>query len=236
MRDGGVPRCRSVAAARRRLYRGYTAFLRTGPGRWTAIQIAARSTRSSCARRGGHVGAGLMLPSLNMTTTGAKSGQPRTATVLYFSDGDDVIVIASSFGRDKHPAWYHNLKAHPDATLERVGPRGALPRGRGRGRGRARTALRPRRPRLRRLRRLPRAHREDRPPDPDHAPGAGRLECARASILDGAGNFLDAVGSFFDSLASVDVLDLLIGMAAFVAYLTLRSLALLQHPARRVPA
>ena len=50
---------------------------------------------------------------------------------------------------------------------------------------------------------------------------------ARASILDGAGNFLDAVGSFFDSLASVDVLDLFIGMAAFVVYLTLRARALL---------
>ena len=63
---------------------------------------------------------------------------------------------------------------------------------------------------------------------------------ARASILDGAGNFLDAVGSFFDRLASVDLLDLLIGMAAFVAYLTLRSRALLNilraaYPREQIP-
>ena len=122
MRDGGVPR---VDPLRRRgaLYRGYTRFLRTGAGRWTAIQTARVDPFILRATRG-HVGAGLMLPSLNMTTTGAKSGQPRTATVLYFSDGDDVIVIASSFGRDKHPAWYHNLKAHPDATLECSGRAG----------------------------------------------------------------------------------------------------------------
>ena len=62
-----------------------------------------------------------------------------------------------------------------------------------------------------------------------------------ASILDGAGNFLDAVGSFFDSLAAVDLLDLLIGMAAFVLYLTLRSRALRNilraaYPDQEIPA
>jgi uncharacterized membrane protein YbhN (UPF0104 family) len=66
------------------------------------------------------------------------------------------------------------------------------------------------------------------------------MQVLPASILDGAGNFLDAVGSFFDSLASVDLLDLLIGMAAFVAYLTMRSLALRNilraaYPAEEVP-
>jgi deazaflavin-dependent oxidoreductase (nitroreductase family) len=122
MRDGRVPH---VDPLRRRgaFYRGYTRFLRTGAGRWTAIQ-AARVDPHLLRVTGGRVGAGLVLPSLNITTTGAKSGEPRTATLLYFSDGDDVILIASSFGRDKHPAWYHNLKAHPDATLERSGRAG----------------------------------------------------------------------------------------------------------------
>jgi deazaflavin-dependent oxidoreductase (nitroreductase family) len=122
MKDGGVPR---VDPLRRHgaIYRGYTRFLRTGTGRWIAIQAARVDPLLLRATRG-YVGAGLMLPSVNMTTTGAKSGQPRTTTLLYFSDGDDVIVIASSFGRDKHPAWYHNLKAHPDTTLERSGRTG----------------------------------------------------------------------------------------------------------------
>jgi deazaflavin-dependent oxidoreductase (nitroreductase family) len=122
MKAGAVPR---VDPLRRRgaLYGAYTRFLRTGAGRWTAIQAARVDPYLLRATRG-HLGAGLVLPSLNLTTTGAKSGQPRTATVLYFSDGDDVIVIASSFGRDKHPAWYHNLKAHPEATLARSGHTG----------------------------------------------------------------------------------------------------------------
>ena len=49
---------------------------------------------------------------------------------------------------------------------------------------------------------------------------------ARASILDGAGNFFDAIGSFFDSLAHVEFVPLLAGMAVFVGYLSMRALAL----------
>ena len=65
----------------------------------------------------GRISTALTLPVANLITTGAKSGLRRTAAVLYFTDGDDVILIASSFGRDKHPGWYHNLKVHPEATL-----------------------------------------------------------------------------------------------------------------------
>ena len=116
MSDRGVPRFDPLAH-RGPFYRAYTAFLRTRTGRWTAINLAAPVDPLLLRATGGRVSAGMMLPSVNLTTTGAKSGQPRTATVLYFSDGDDVILIASSFGRDKHPAWYHNLTAHPQATL-----------------------------------------------------------------------------------------------------------------------
>jgi deazaflavin-dependent oxidoreductase (nitroreductase family) len=59
------------------------------------------------------------MPFASVTTTGAKSGQPRTSAVLYFNDGDDVILIASNYGGTRHPAWYHNLKAHPQAQLRR---------------------------------------------------------------------------------------------------------------------
>jgi deazaflavin-dependent oxidoreductase (nitroreductase family) len=59
------------------------------------------------------------MPFASMTTTGAKSGQSRTSAVLYFNDGDDVILIASNYGGTRHPAWYHNLKAHPQVTLQR---------------------------------------------------------------------------------------------------------------------
>ncbi|MFC0435126.1 nitroreductase family deazaflavin-dependent oxidoreductase [Kutzneria buriramensis] len=53
-----------------------------------------------------------------MTTTGAKSGKPHTNPVVYFHDGDRIYVIASAAGAPKHPAWYHNLVANPDLTVE----------------------------------------------------------------------------------------------------------------------
>jgi len=52
-----------------------------------------------------------------LTTTGARSGVLRTLPVLALDDGDAVVVIASNFGRPHHPAWYHNLRAHPRAQV-----------------------------------------------------------------------------------------------------------------------
>jgi deazaflavin-dependent oxidoreductase (nitroreductase family) len=49
---------------------------------------------------------------------GAKSGTKRTSPLLYVEDGDDVVVIASKGGYPKHPAWYHNLAANPDTTVQ----------------------------------------------------------------------------------------------------------------------
>lgn len=67
----------------------------------------------------GRFGTSVPMPFASMTTIGARSGQPRTTAVIYFNDGDDVILIASNYGRTRHPSWYHNLKAHPQAHLER---------------------------------------------------------------------------------------------------------------------
>ena len=53
-----------------------------------------------------------------LTTTGAKSGQQRTTPLVYTRDGDRLIIIASAAGADKHPAWFHNLVANPQVTLE----------------------------------------------------------------------------------------------------------------------
>jgi deazaflavin-dependent oxidoreductase (nitroreductase family) len=61
-----------------------------------------------------------------LTTTGARSGQRRTAPVLAIPDGEAFIVIASNFGRPRNPAWYHNLKADPRAWAEVEGSGRAL--------------------------------------------------------------------------------------------------------------
>ena len=57
------------------------------------------------------------VPSATLKATGAKSGRVREAQVAYFHDGPDVVVMASNYGGDKHPQWYHNLLAHPECGL-----------------------------------------------------------------------------------------------------------------------
>jgi deazaflavin-dependent oxidoreductase (nitroreductase family) len=49
---------------------------------------------------------------------GAKSGVRRTSPLQYVEDGENVVVIASKGGFPKHPAWFHNLKANPDTTVQ----------------------------------------------------------------------------------------------------------------------
>ena len=50
-------------------------------------------------------------------TIGAKSGQVRKVPLQYAMAGEDIVLIASSGGAPKHPAWYHNLRAHPDVKV-----------------------------------------------------------------------------------------------------------------------
>ncbi|TMR23926.1 nitroreductase family deazaflavin-dependent oxidoreductase [Nonomuraea turkmeniaca] len=57
-------------------------------------------------------------PLVLLTTTGAKSGRAVTTPVMYLMDGERYVVIASNAGADNHPAWYHNLLATPEATVE----------------------------------------------------------------------------------------------------------------------
>lgn len=57
-------------------------------------------------------------PLLLLTTTGARTGRPYTAPMMYMPDGDRLIVFASNIGAPRHPDWYHNLVAYPDVTVE----------------------------------------------------------------------------------------------------------------------
>ncbi|HKC75846.1 MAG TPA: nitroreductase/quinone reductase family protein, partial [Chloroflexota bacterium] len=53
---------------------------------------------------------------LLLTTTGRKTGQPRTWPISFQVDGDNLIMVASAGGQPQHPAWYLNLQAHPNVT------------------------------------------------------------------------------------------------------------------------
>ncbi|GAA1464877.1 nitroreductase family deazaflavin-dependent oxidoreductase [Microbacterium thalassium] len=61
---------------------------------------------------------GILVPSLVLRTTGARSGEPREAELMYTPDGRGrAIVAGTSFARSRHPAWSTNLLAHPDAEI-----------------------------------------------------------------------------------------------------------------------
>lgn len=66
----------------------------------------------------GHTLPGMSGPMLLLDHVGAKSGAKRTTPLLYFRDGDDVVIVASKGGFPKHPAWFHNLLANPETTVQ----------------------------------------------------------------------------------------------------------------------
>ena len=57
-------------------------------------------------------------PLMLLTTIGARTGLPRTSIVTYSRDGERYAIAASKGGAPTHPAWYHNLVANPDVTVE----------------------------------------------------------------------------------------------------------------------
>lgn len=57
-------------------------------------------------------------PMLLLDHVGAKSAKQRTTPLVYVRDSDKVAIIASKGGNPRHPAWFHNLRAHPDTTIQ----------------------------------------------------------------------------------------------------------------------
>ena len=106
----------------RRLVRRLAA---TGPGSWVLARVLHHADRVVYRATGERTTFAAVisgLPVVMLTSTGAKSGRETTVPLLGFEDGDAVLVIASNYGQARHPAWYHNLRAHPRA---RIGLRGA---------------------------------------------------------------------------------------------------------------
>jgi F420H(2)-dependent quinone reductase len=82
--------------------------------RWTG-KLNIPLYRLSGGRIGGRIA---KAPVLLLTTTGRKSGQQRTAPVVYLKDGENLVVIGSNAGHNRTPAWSLNLKANPAAEVE----------------------------------------------------------------------------------------------------------------------
>jgi len=71
-----------------------------------------RRTGGRIGHRAGHI------TNLLLTTTGRKSGEPRTVTLTYMADGENYILVASNGGADRHPVWWLNLKKTPRAQVQ----------------------------------------------------------------------------------------------------------------------
>lgn len=68
---------------------------------------------------GGRVGGRIQgNPMLLLDTTGRKTGKKRTTPLLYLPDGPNVVIVASKGGASKHPAWWLNLRAHPETVVQ----------------------------------------------------------------------------------------------------------------------
>lgn len=72
--------------------------------------------RASGGRIGGRFRYGA--PVLLLTTVGRRSGQRRTAPLLYERDGENLVVVASKGGMSRHPLWYRNLESNPEVEVE----------------------------------------------------------------------------------------------------------------------
>ena len=85
----------------------------------TLLKIVSKTHVFLYRLTGGRVGGTIRkAPVVLLTTTGRKSGQPRTAPLLAMQDGENMVVVASNGGSDRHPVWWLNLQKQPEADLQ----------------------------------------------------------------------------------------------------------------------
>jgi deazaflavin-dependent oxidoreductase (nitroreductase family) len=109
-----------MSPTRRRLSpyeRALESFGRSPAGNWYLRRIAPRIDPPLLRVSGGRVSSVYPTPVMLLTTKGAKSGQPRTLPLLYLTDGERLILMASNYGKTSHPAWYRNLTANPTVEV-----------------------------------------------------------------------------------------------------------------------
>jgi F420H(2)-dependent quinone reductase len=87
---------------------------RQRPMTWFLVNVGNRIDPPLMKASGGRLKSTFSWPTVLLTHTGAKSGKKRTTPLTYFTDGDNVVLIASQGGDPRHPAWYHNVTANPE--------------------------------------------------------------------------------------------------------------------------
>lgn len=83
-----------------------------------ATRVHVAIYRRSGGRIGGHLPGWPHARIVLVDHTGAKSGAKRTSPLMYHEDGNAIVVAGSKAGQPTNPAWFHNLKANPDTTIQ----------------------------------------------------------------------------------------------------------------------
>lgn len=98
-------------------------FALTSAGRWWIMNVAPRIDATIGRASGGRLTSMPGIPMVLLTHRGAKSGRTYVTPLLYFTDGPEqnAVVIASNYGRARHPAWLANVRAHPEVELQARG-------------------------------------------------------------------------------------------------------------------
>src|SRR4051794_8332467 len=104
-------------ARRGPLYRVWVSLLGTRVAAWLSRNFVWKVDPHLMRLSGGRVGLGLLLPTALLETRGARTGRLRRNGVIYFHDGEHVTIVASKVGMPHHPAWFHNLRAHPEVRF-----------------------------------------------------------------------------------------------------------------------
>ena len=94
------------------------------PVTWLLARAMHRVDGAALRLSGGRTTASALftgLPLITLTTTGAKSGQPRRVPLVGIPDGERLLLIASNWGQARHPAWLHNVRANPLVSVTRNG-------------------------------------------------------------------------------------------------------------------
>jgi deazaflavin-dependent oxidoreductase (nitroreductase family) len=97
--------------------RGLSWAARQRPVTWYLVNVGGKVDPVLMRMTGGRVKTTLNAPTVLLVHTGRKSGEERRTPLAYFTDGDDVVLIASRGGHEKNPPWYHNLRANPEVEL-----------------------------------------------------------------------------------------------------------------------
>ncbi len=92
-------------------------FLVSGPGIWFGRYVLPYLDLPLLVLSRGRLSMSPGQPILLLVTMGAKTGKRRPTPLLYLQDGERIVVIASNGGRERHPAWYYNLRKNPEARV-----------------------------------------------------------------------------------------------------------------------